>query len=162
MTERKESDISRMARQRGAARLAAVQALYQMEMTGRGASGVIDEFKRARFDQEDDDASLQDVDIPFFEGLVAGVVEDQRDIDQFAAQSLAKNWKLERIDATLRAILRAANYELLNRKDVPARVVLDEYVTTAAAFFDGPEPKFVNAALDGSARKSRSAEIKSR
>jgi transcription antitermination protein NusB len=160
MTDRKNSDLSQLARQRGAARLAAVQALYQMDMTGRGASGVIDEFKRARFDQENDDASLHDVDVSFFEGLVAGVVEDQGDIDQFAAQSLAKTWKLSRIDATLRAILRAANYELLNRKDVPARVVLDEYVTIAAAFFDGPEPKFINAALDGSARKSRSDEIK--
>jgi len=159
MTVASESDVSRRARRRGVARLAAVQALYQMDMTGRGAASVIEEFKLARFDQDNDDTSLIDVDTEFFEGLVSGVIADQGNIDQFASQSLAKNWKLDRIDATLRAILRVANYELLNRKDVPARVAIDEYVTIAAAFFDGPEPKFINAALDGSARRTRADEL---
>ncbi|MEE2566671.1 transcription antitermination factor NusB [Hyphobacterium marinum] len=154
-----ETDSARRARRRGAARLAAVQALYQMDMTGRGASGVIAEFHEARFDQEGDDTALTDVDTDFFDGLVSGVVKNQRDIDGFAAKSLAKNWKLDRIDATLRAILRAANYELLNRADIPARVIIDEYVAVAAAFFDGPEPKFVNAALDGAARRARQGEL---
>tara|TARA_R110002072_G_scaffold5008_2_gene33856 strand:+ start:644 stop:1126 length:483 start_codon:yes stop_codon:yes gene_type:complete len=155
-----ESDSANRARRRGLARLAAVQALYQMDMTGRGAASVVEEFKATRFDQESDDAALEDVDVAFFENLVTGVVAEQKSIDQFAAKSLATGWKLERIDATLRAILRAANHELLNRSDVPARVVIDEYVAVAGAFFDGPEPKFINAALDGSARKSRAGELK--
>ena len=141
--------------QRSVARLAAVQALYQMETAGAGVETVVREFSEHRFGGDMEGEQLGEADEVFFADLVRGVVADQDDVDKFIATRLAKNWRLERIDATLRAILRAGAYELTRRTDVPVEVAIDEYVEIAKSFFEGPEPGFVNAALDGIARDRR-------
>jgi N utilization substance protein B len=140
---------------RSVARLAAVQALYQMEVSGAGAEAVIREFNDHRFDRDVDGLTLGAADESFFADLVRGVVRKQGEVDAAIARRLAENWRLERIDATARAILRAGAYELAFRPDVPVEVVIDEYVELAKSFFDGPEPGFVNGALDRVARDVR-------
>ena len=139
-------------RARSVARLAAVQALYQMEVSGAGAEAVIREFSDHRFDRDLEGHTLAQADEDFFGEAVRGVVADQSAIDQAIARRLAEGWRLERIDATLRAILRAGAWELTKRPDVPHEVAIDEYVEIAKSFFEGPEPGFVNGALDGIAR----------
>lgn len=142
-----------MSRQaRSVARLAAVQALYQMEVSGAGAEAVVREFTDHRFDRDIEGHTLAQADEAFFAEVVRGVVGEQAEIDQAIAKRLAEGWRLERIDATLRAILRAGAFELLRRPDVPHEVVIDEYVEIAKSFFEGPEPGFVNGALDGITR----------
>jgi N utilization substance protein B len=146
----------RERRARTVARLAAVQALYQMEIGGAGAEAVIREFSDHRFDADVEGAGLlAEADEGFFAELVRGAVQHQGEIDQAIAKRLAQGWRLERIDATLRAMLRAATFELAHRPDVPVEVAIDEYVEIAKSFFDGPEPGFVNGALDGIARDVR-------
>ena len=140
---------------RSVARLAAVQALYQMETAGAGVEAVIREFSEHRFDRDVEDMTMAGADEPFFADLVRGVVANQRELDSAVARRLAQNWRLERIDATVRAILRAGAYELAHRPDVPTEVVIDEYVELAKSFFEGPEPGFVNGALDGMAQDVR-------
>jgi len=140
---------------RSVARLAAVQALYQMEVSSVGAEAVIREFSEHRFDRDLEDLTLAGADEPFFADLVRGVVAHQGEVDKAVVRRLAQNWKLERIDATVRAILRAGAYELTHRADVPIEVVIDEYVELAKSFFEGPEPGFVNGALDGVAQDVR-------
>ncbi len=139
---------------RHAARLGAVQALYQMEISGGGAEEVAQEFADYRF---------QDLPVPpdadFFAAVVNGVPQHQVEIDRAIAGSLSQTWKLERVDSILRAILRCGVYELVARKDVPARVVIDEYVAVAGAFFGADEPGFINGALDSIARRKRAAEF---
>jgi N utilization substance protein B len=147
--------VSGGRQQRSVARLAAVQALYQMETAGAGVETVVREFSDHRFGGDMEGEALAEADEAFFADLVRGVVADQDDVDKFIATRLAKNWRLERIDATLRAILRAGAYELTRRTDVPVEVAIDEYVEIAKSFFEGPEPGFVNAALDGIARDRR-------
>ena len=142
-----------MTRQaRSVARLAAVQALYQMEVSGAGAEAVVREFSEHRFDRDIEGHTLAEADEAFFGDIVRGAVEDQAGIDRAIARRLAEGWRLERIDATLRAILRAGAFELMKRADVPHEVAIDEYVEIAKSFFEGPEPGFVNGALDGIAR----------
>lgn len=148
----KQTETSRLPRSR--ARLAALQALYQLEMTGGAADDVVQEFIEHRFSRLDEEH-----DEPFFTDVVNGVLKHQVEIDRSVARSLASNWKLERIDSILRALLRAAAYELVARKDVPAKVVIDEYVELARDFFEGDEPKFVNAVLDKLAHRKRAAEF---
>jgi len=143
---------------RSAARLAGVQALYQMELTGRGAAAVIDEFIRFRFGAEGDGGVASEADEAFFADLVDGAVAGQAQIDRLIADNLAANWRLSRIDSSLRAILRAGVYELIARPDVPVRVAIDEYVDLAHAFFSADEPGFVNAVLDAVARTARPGE----
>ena len=147
------NDVSQ-ADARHAARLAAVQALYQMEMSGGGAEEVAQEFADYRF---------QDLpvspDAEFFAAIVSGVPQHQVEIDRAIAASLSQNWKLERVDSILRAILRCAVFELVARRDVPAKVVIDEYVAVAGAFFGGDEPGFINGALDSIARRKRAPEF---
>ena len=140
---------------RSVARLAAVQALYQMEVSSVGAEAVIREFSEHRFDRDIEDMTLAGADEPFFAELVRGVVAHQGEVDKAVARRLAQNWRLERIDATVRAILRAGAFELTHRADVPTEVVIDEYVELAKSFFEGPEPGFVNGALDGVAQDVR-------
>lgn len=140
---------------RTVARLAAVQALYQMEVSSAGAEAVIREFSEHRFDRDVEDMTLASADESFFADLVRGVVKHQKDVDVAIAKRLAAGWKLERIDATVRAILRAGAYELAHRPDVPTEVVIDEYVELAKSFFEGPEPGFVNGALDAVAQDVR-------
>jgi N utilization substance protein B len=141
---------------RSVARLAAVQALYQMEVSSAGAETVIREFAEHRFDRGlADDMTLASADEAFFADLVRGVVEHQKAVDAAVARRLASGWRLERLDATARAILRAGAYELAHRADVPTEVVIDEYVELAKSFFEGPEPGFVNGALDAVAQDVR-------
>jgi len=140
---------------RSVARLAAVQALYQMEVSGAGAEAVIREFSEHRFDRDLEGLTLASADEAFFADIVRGVVANQREIDAAVARRLAVGWKLERIDATVRAMLRAGAYELAHRPDVPTEVAIDEYVELAKSFFEGPEPGFVNGALDAVAQDVR-------
>ncbi|HUZ13659.1 MAG TPA: transcription antitermination factor NusB [Caulobacteraceae bacterium] len=142
---------------RSVSRLAAVQALYQMETAGAGVEAVIREFGDHRFDRDVEGVRLARADEAFFAELVRGVVAEQSSIDRAVSGKLAEGWRLERIDATVRAILRAGAFELMRRPDVPAEVALDEYVEIAKSFFEGPEPAFVNAALDAIARDERAA-----
>jgi N utilization substance protein B len=135
------------ARLRRAARLAAVQALYQMEIGGRGASAVVREWREHRFGGKGEAPDVIEADEPYFETIVTGAVEHQRELDAIIAGRLASGWKLERIDSIVRAALRAGSWELLHG-DAPKAVVIDEYVDVMKAFFDGPEPGFVNATLD--------------
>jgi N utilization substance protein B len=123
-----------------------------MELAGTGAEEVAEEFVVHRFG--DDDA-----DIEFFRAIVTGVPDHQAEIDRAIAACLSENWTLARVDSILRAILRAGGFELVARKDVPAKVVIDEYVGIAHDFFAGDEPGFVNAALDRMAHRKRAPEF---
>lgn len=140
---------------RSVARLAAVQALYQMEVSNAGVEAVIREFTEHRFDRDVEGMTLAAADEAFFAEVVRGVVAHQRQVDAAIVKRLAENWRLERLDATVRAILRAGVFELEHRLEIPTEVVIDEYVELAKSFFDGPEPGFVNGALDGVAQDVR-------
>lgn len=140
------------------ARLSAVQALYQMDLTGRPSKGVVKEFLDHRFGF-DDEPGMVAADEPFFEDLIDGVVRRQDDIDAKLDAQLPEKWPLRRLDMTLRALLRAAVYEVTQRPDVPGLVVIDEYVALANDFFDGKEPGMVNAVLDRIAKQVRAAEF---
>jgi N utilization substance protein B len=147
------------AQERRAARLAAVQAMYQMELTGAEAGDVAREFIDHRFGREAEMADAGMPDEEFFETILRGVPQHQVEIDAAITGCLAANWKLPRVDSILRAILRAATFELIDRKDVPAKVVIDEYVEISHAFFEGDEPSFINAVLDRLARRKRAVEF---
>lgn len=149
----------RPANKRGAARLAAVQALYQMEIGGGELADVIAEFEMYRLGQEIDGDEYREADAAFFRDVVAGVVAEQKTIDPRIHQTLVEDWPLKRIEVTLREILRAGLFELMRRRDVPAKVVVSEYVDVARAFFDGDEPKIANAVLDKLARAVRPKEF---
>ncbi|MEL7488428.1 MAG: transcription antitermination factor NusB [Pseudomonadota bacterium] len=148
-----------MENSRAVARLAAVQALFQLEATGAGVESTLLEFDAHRLGEDLDGAILHDADRDHFEAVVKGVVEGQRRIDPYIERNLAQNWTLARLDATARAILRAALFELTQRPDIPFRVVIDEYLDVARAFFDEDEPKFINAVLDAAARAARPDEF---
>jgi N utilization substance protein B len=140
---------------RSVARLAAVQALYQMEVSGVGCEAVIDEFLDHRFDADMEGGTLAPADVEYFAAITRGVVNDQALIDHAVIHRLAEGWRLERLDATLRAILRSGAFELMERPDVPIEVIINEYVEIGKAFFEGPEPAFINGALDGIAQDVR-------
>ena len=144
---------------RHAARLASVQALYQMDMAGTDLNDVVDEFVSYRFKQDDGTYGKRSPDATFFSELLRGVIRCQRDIDPVVDKQLATGWRLVRVDSIVRAILRVALFELLERPDVPARVVINEYINVAHAFFDDDEPKVVNGVLDRLARQYRAAEF---
>lgn len=152
-----ESDRRQRPNRRGrrAARLAAVQALYQMELTEDDCESVAAQFIEHRFAREPASATDQS----HFTDIVRGVPRQQVAIDSAIQGVLSTGWRLKRIDTTLRAILRAAVYELLARMDIPAAAVIDEYVEISHAFFQGDEPAFVNAALDKIARDKRAPEF---
>lgn len=143
------------ANQRGAARLAAVQALYQMDIGGAGVLEIVAEYESHRLGNEIDGEQYRPADPAWFRAVVSGVVEKQRALDPVIRASLTEDWPLSRLDATLRAILRAGAWELSFKKDVPVPVIVTEYVDIARAFFDEDEPKIVNAVLDRLARKYR-------
>jgi N utilization substance protein B len=151
----------RPANQRGAARLAAVQALYQMDLGGASLPEVLAEFESYRLGKEIDGEQYRDADFAFFRDIVSGVVREQQTIDPIVHTTLSAGWPLARVDVTLRAILRAGAYELSGRSDVPARVVIAEYVDVAKAFFEGEVPAMVNGVLDAIARRIRPAEFTS-
>jgi len=141
---------------RSAARLAAVQALYQMEITGRERAAVEQEFIDHRIGAEIEGVEYRKADLALFHDILAGVVARQAEIDQLTDRALVERWPLGRVDATLRALFRAAGHELLARPDIPPKVSISEYVDVAKAFFDaGREAKFVNAVLDHMAREVR-------
>ena len=142
-------------RGRSVARLAAVQALYQMDVSGHGAEGVVREFHDYRFDRDMEGERLASADEAWFAVVVRGVAADQIEIDRDIRRRLAAGWKLERLDATVRAILRAGVFELIRQREVPIEVVIDEYLEITKSFFEGPEPGFVNAALDAIATDVR-------
>jgi N utilization substance protein B len=149
---------ARSTRAKGAARLAAVQALYQMDVGGISLDDVVAEFRAFRLGKETDGIRYRDADDDLFCRLVSGVVADQRRLDPKIHAAL-RDWPLTRIDVTLRAILRAAAWELAANADAPSRVVINEYVEIAKAFFDGEEPGIVNGVLDTLARQIRPAEF---
>ena len=138
---------------RSVARLAAVQALYQMEASGIGVEAVVREFVDHRFETDIEGEPLASADEAFFSAIVRGVVEKQGEIDRAIVKRLASGWKLERLDATTRAALRSGAFELMHRPDVPVEVAIDEYVEIAKSFTD--ESGFLNAALDAIARDVR-------
>ena len=146
------------AKLRRAARTAAVQALYQLDMSDVLSGTVIKQFIEHRFGQEDEN-DISSVDEEFFQDIVEGVVKYQDDIDKSISDKLSEKWSLKRLDLTLRAILRAAGYEIQRRPDVPALVIIDQYVSIASDFFEGKEPGFVNGALDKMAKEVRKAEF---
>ena len=145
--------------QRSAARLAAVQALYQMDLSGKGVIDAFAEFEAFWIGREVEGIAFQPSDTPFFRDILSGVVENQRAIDLKVDAALAAGWPLTRIEAVLRAILRAGTYELMFRKDVPARVVITEYVDVTHGFYGEDEPGLVNAVLDAVAREVRPGEL---
>ncbi|MEE9375928.1 MAG: transcription antitermination factor NusB [Rhizobiaceae bacterium] len=147
------------ANKRGAARLSAVQALYQMDISGAGLTEVVAEYENFRLGREIDGEMYLEADHAWFRGIVAGVVKEQKKIDPIIHQAMSDDWPLSRIDSTLRAVLRSAVFELTNRPDVDARVVVSEYVEVAKAFFDGDESKMVNGVLDRVARQLRAGEL---
>jgi N utilization substance protein B len=147
---------------RSLARIAAVQALYQMDIAGTDLNDVITEFQTLRFTATDEAAGAGETDAQFFADILRGVVRHQRDIDPAIDEQLAAGWRLVRVDSILRAILRGGVFELMERRDVPARVVINEYIEVAHAFFDDDEPKVVNGVLDRLARRLRPTEFEAR
>jgi len=156
-SERKKD--ARKANRRGAARLAAVQALYQMDIAGTGLNDIMAEFESHWIGQEVEGNQYLPAEAAFFRDVVAGVVREQRALDPLIDEALAKTWPLKRIEEILRAVLRAGAYELGHRRDVPARVVVSEYVDVANAFVERDETGMVNAVLDSIARASRGPEF---
>lgn len=149
----------RKANRRGAARLAAVQALYQMDIAGTGLNDVFAEFEIHWIGREVEGEQYLPAEAAFFRDIVSGVVDAQKRLDPMIDAILAKGWPLKRIDAILRAVLRAGAYELSGRRDVPARVVVSEYADVANAFVDRDETGMVNAILDQVARAERADEF---
>jgi transcription antitermination protein NusB len=147
------------AAERSAARLAAVQALYQMEVSGKGVTDALAEFEAFWIGREIEGIAFKPAENAFFRDILGGVVREQRPVDVKIDTALAAGWPLKRIEAVLRAILRAGAYELMFRKDVPARVAISEYVEIAHSFYSEDEPGLVNAVLDALARDVRGNEL---
>jgi transcription antitermination protein NusB len=150
------------AGRRSAARLAAVQALYQMEVTGKGLKETRAEFESFWIGNEIEGVQYKDAETAFFSDILTGVVSAQGPLDRLIDRALAAGWPLARIDSVMRAILRAGAYELKERVDVPARVAIKEYVDIAGAFFGPEEAGMINAVLDALARQCRAAEFEPR
>lgn len=146
------TDTHRPANQRSAARLAAVQALYQMEIGRQPLEDTLAQFNAHHLGREIEGEQYLPADADFFRQIVAGVIKRQLDIDPSIDNALTGDWPISRIDATLRAILRAGAFELLGRRDIPARVVITEYVDIARAFYEDDAPGMVNGVLDTIAR----------
>jgi N utilization substance protein B len=142
---------------RSAARLAAVQALYQQDMEGTPLPRLIKEFHDHRLGATIEDAQYHDAERDFFDDILTGANDRHEEIDALISGRLAEGWTLERIDRPMRAILRAGAYELIARTDVPVAAVITEYVDVAHAFYDKRESGFVNGLLDAIAKKARSA-----
>lgn len=141
---------------RAAARLAAVQALYQHQMEGTVVVRLLDEFHQHRIGQEIEGEEYAEADVAFFDDVVRGTIARRDEIDGLLSAKLAEGWSITRLDKTMLQILRAGAYELLARADVPVASAISEYVDVAKAFFDDREAKFVNGVLDAVAREVRS------
>ncbi|MGI8931634.1 MAG: transcription antitermination factor NusB [Sphingomicrobium sp.] len=140
---------------RSAARLAAVQALYQQEMEGTPTPRLIHEFHDHRLGATIEGATYADAEESFFDDLVSGTVARKDEIDALIAGKLAEGWSLERLDKPMKAILRVGSYELIARADVPVASVINEYLDVAEAFYDKREKGFVNGLLDAIAKVAR-------
>ena len=140
---------------RSAARLAAVQALYQQQMEGTPLARLLDEFHQHRLGAEIEEVRFAEAEIAFFDDLVRGADARREEIDGLLADRLAQGWTLARLDKTMLQILRAGTYELVARADVPTGSAISEYVDVAKAFFDDREAKFVNGVLDAVAKQVR-------
>ncbi|MGE4321879.1 MAG: transcription antitermination factor NusB [Sphingobium sp.] len=143
------------AKSRSAARLAAVQALYQLEMEGTPLAALLHEFHQHRLGATIEDVTYAPAEQNFFDDIVAGADRRRDEIDGMIAARLSRGWSLDRLDKPMRQILRAGTYELLARKDVPTGTVISEYVDVAHAFYDKREAGFVNGLLDAVARDIR-------
>ena len=149
--------VSTRSKSRSAARLAAVQALYQQEMEGTPVARLLHEFHEHRLGATIEDARYHEAEQDFFDDIVTGADARRAEIDQLISQRLAEGWSLERLDRPMRAILRAGAYELIARPDVPLGSVISEYVDVAHAFYDKRESGFVNGLLDAIAKGARPA-----
>lgn len=147
------------ANRRGAARLAAVQALYQMDIAGTPVNDILAQFESHWLGREIEGSQYLPAEAAYFRQIVEGVIAAQRRLDPMIDRALAGGWPLKRVETVLRAVLRAGAFELDLRRDVPARVVVSEYVDVANAFLDGDETGMVNAVLDALARSLRTAEF---
>ncbi len=152
-------NADRRANKRGAARLAAVQALYQMDIASTPLHQILAEFESHWIGREVEGEQYLPAEAAFFRELVGGVVAEQRTLDPLIDSALSDGWPLKRIETVLRAILRAGAYELEKRVDIPARVIVSEYVDVAHAFVEKDETGMVNAVLDQVARRLRAAEF---
>lgn len=158
MEEAKKPRVAKSGNKRSASRLGAVQALYQVEMTGVAPNVVVVEYVKHRLGQEIDGDTFMAADATLFEELVQGTVERQADLDGLITPALSADWPLDRLEMILRAILRVATFELAHRIDVPVKVVITEYVDIAHAFFAGKEPGLINGVLDKLGRQLRPTE----
>jgi N utilization substance protein B len=140
---------------RAAARLAAVQALYQHEMENTPQAQLLDEFHRHRLGAQIDDDKYADAEVAFFDDVVVGALARRDEIDALLSSKLAQGWVIARLDRTMLQILRAGAWELMARADVPTGTVINEYLDVAHAFFDARETKFVNGVLDAVAKQVR-------
>ena len=145
----------RRSRERAAARLAAVQALYQHEMEATAQAKLLDEFHQHRLGREIEDEQYAEADVDFFDDVVGGTLARREEIDGLLAAKLTENWRLERLDKTLLQILRAGSYELLARADIAVGTAIGEYVDVAHAFFDERDARIVNGVLDAVAKAVR-------
>jgi len=144
---------------RQAARLAAVQAIFQWQEGEHGPAEIIDQFLKVRRGEAGEGGMRRDADQPLFKDVVEGAVAHKMELEEMLMGALAQDWTWERVDRLVRAILLAGAYELVHRKDVPPKVAISEYVEIAHAFYDQGEQNFVNSVLDRVARQSRSPEI---
>lgn len=153
----------RLANKRGAARLAAVQALYQMDLTEAKLMSVVAEFENFRLgksvDPDNDTAVYREADPNWFRAILSGVLGQQKVIDPIIQNNLPTDWPLSRVETLLRSVLRAGSWELMAKKDVPAKVIINEYLDVTKAFFEDDEFKLVNSVLDRVARKHRDQEL---
>lgn len=153
----------KLANKRGAARLAAVQALYQMDLTSAKLMDVVAEFENFRLgkavDPDSDTAIYREADPQWFRSVLSGVLGQQKTIDPIIQKTLPTDWPLNRVETLLRSILRAGVWELLAKKDVPAKVIINEYLDVTKAFFEEDEFKLVNSVLDRVARNHRDEEL---
>lgn len=147
--------MSMKTQARSASRLAAVQALYQMDMENIGLARLLTEFHMHRLGAEIEDAQYADADVVFFDDVVSGVDKRREEFDALIESKLNEKWKIERLDKSMLQILRCGCFELLARKDVPKAAVINEYVDVAHAFFDQKEAHFVNGLLDNIAKEVR-------
>lgn len=158
LTREEKRQEKRLAR--SAARLAGVQALYQIEITGAPWRTVMAEFETHRFGAEIEGAQYREADRALFRGLLEGVIANQREIDQATDAALVKAWPLGRVDPTLRAVFRCGGCEFLTMPETPPRVTITEYVDVAKAFFpDADAPRLTNAVLDAMAREIRPGSL---
>ena len=144
---------------RSAARLGAVQALYQMDLSGSDVGETLAQFSSRASGENFEDGQCGEADYRHLKEVVDGVVREQKAIDPTVDKILDKDWPLHRLDSTVRAILRAGAYELMFMERVPAKVAISEYVDVADAFFGAEEPRFVNGVLNKLARQSRPKEF---